>query len=110
MFNLPVSWNISMCLKGIAQLAKLVLLQKTVSGCPERCDCEVAEERRKVSIDDIEEQQLEAGDVGDTEGEEEGFKVNVFCTDLGLTRFPVSLPPDTVYLNLENNKVSFEIL
>ena len=83
-----------------------MVLQKTVSGCPERCDCEVAEERRKVSIDDIEEQQLETRDMGDTEGEEEeGFKVNVFCTDLGLTRFPVSLPPDTVYLNLENNKV-----
>ena len=89
---------------------RVPLSQKTVSGCPERCDCEVAEERRKVSIDDIEEQQLEAGDMGDTEGEEEGFKVNVFCTDLGLTRFPVSLPPDTVYLNLENNKVSFEIV
>ena len=52
----------------------------------------------------------EAG-AGDTEGEEEeGFKVNVFCTDLGLTRFPVSLPPETVYLNLEKNKVSLEIL
>ena len=97
--------------KGFAQLAKLILLQKTVSGCPERCDCEVAEERRKVSIDDIEEQQLETRDMGDIEGEEEeGFKVNVFCTDLGLTRFPVSLPPDTVYLNLENNKVCLEIL
>ena len=37
--------------------------------------------------------------------ETEGFKVNVFCTDLGLTSMPVSLPPDTVYLNLQNNQV-----
>ena len=64
---------------------------------------------RKVSIDDIE--------LEDEEDEEastgfrlhragrDGFKVNVFCTDLGLTRLPLSLPPDTVYLNLENNQV-----
>ena len=87
----------------------MLLLQKTLSGCPDQCDCEVADELRKVSIDDIEledeeEEELSTGFRLHRAGRD-GFKVNVFCTDLGLTRLPLSLPPDTVYLNLENNQV-----
>ena len=48
----------------------------------------------------------DAGDDVPDNMEDEGFKVNVFCTDLGLTSMPVSLPPDTVYLNLQNNQVN----
>ena len=51
----------------------------------------------------------EAGDDVPDNMEEEGFKVNVFCTDLGLTSMPVSLPPDTVYLNLQNNQVNIKV-
>ena len=65
----------------------------------------------QVSIDDI---RLEEDEVTLTTGlqrteERDGFKVNVFCTDLQLTRLPLSLPPDTVYLNLENNQVCFRL-
>ena len=65
---------------------------------------------RKVSIDDIEleeEEDVEEVSTGFRlhRTGRDGFKVNVFCTDLGLTRLPLSLPPDTVYLNLENNQV-----
>ena len=31
----------------------LKFTQKTLSGCPERCDCEVADEQRKVSIGSV---------------------------------------------------------
>ena len=82
-------------------------VQKTLSGCPDQCDCEVADEERVVSIDDIELEEDEEVSTGSRlqRTERDGFKVNVFCTDLGLTRLPLSLPPDTVYLNLENNQV-----
>ena len=65
----------------------------------------------QVSIDDI---RLEEDEVTLTTGlqrteERDGFKVNVFCPDLQLTRLPLSLPPDTVYLNLENNQVCFRL-
>ena len=86
----------------------IVSVQKTLSGCPDQCDCEVADEERVVSIDDIEleEEDEELGPGSRLQRtERDGFKVNVFCTDLGLTRLPLSLPPDTVYLNLENNQV-----
>ena len=68
----------------------------------------MADELRKVSIDDIEleeeEEDVSTGFRLQRSGRD-GFRVNVFCTDLGLTRLPLSLPPDTVYLNLENNQV-----
>ena len=85
----------------------VTMIQKTLSGCPDQCDCEVADELRKVSIDDIEledEEDVSTGFRLHRSGKD-GFRVNVFCTDLGLTRLPLSLPPDTVYLNLENNQV-----
>ena len=69
----------------------------------------MADELRKVSIDDIELEDEEEEDVSTgfrlQRSGRDGFRVNVFCTDLGLTRLPLSLPPDTVYLNLENNQV-----
>lgn len=86
-------------------------VQKTLSGCPDQCDCEVADEERVVSIDDIklEEEDEELGPGSRLQrAERDGFKVNVFCTELGLTRLPLSLPPDTVYLNLENNQVGVD--
>ena len=66
----------------------------------------MADEERRVSMFDITD---EAGDDVPDNMEEEGFKVNVFCTDLGLTSMPVSLPPDTVYLNLQNNQVNIKV-
>ena len=85
----------------------VTMIQKTLSGCPDHCDCEVADELRKVSIDDIELEDEEDVSTGFRlqRSVRDGFRVNVFCTDLGLTRLPLSLPPDTVYLNLENNQV-----
>ena len=35
-----------------------------------------------------------------------GFKVNVVCTNQGLRSLPKSLPPDTIFLYLDNNKVN----
>ena len=61
----------------------------------------MADEQRKVSIDDI----VPTVASSPTKRTREGFKANVFCTDLGLTKLPISLPPDTVYLNLQNNQV-----
>ena len=52
------------------------------------CDCEVADETIKFSLEDM-----------------SGYKVNVVCTDLGLTSLPLHLPPDTIYLNMANNRV-----
>jgi len=67
----------------------LLFTEKTSSTCPELCDCEVADETIKFSLKDM-----------------SGYKVNVVCTDLGLTSLPSHLPPDTIYLNMENNQVS----
>ena len=53
------------------------------------CDCEVADETIKFSLEDM-----------------SGYKVNVVCTDLGLTSLPLHLPPDTIYLNMANNQVA----
>ena len=33
------------------------------------------------------------------------FRVNVVCTDQGLTSLPDNLPPDTIFLNVANNQV-----
>ena len=35
-------------------------------------------------------------------------QVSVLCRDLGLTQLPLTLPPDTIYLDLTNNKVGRE--
>ena len=56
------------------------------------CDCEVADETIKFSMEDMSK-----------------YKVNVVCTDLGLTSLPSCLPPDTIYLNMANNQVAFHI-
>ena len=35
----------------------------------------------------------------------DNYKVNVVCTDLALSSLPLHLPPDTIYLNMADNKV-----
>eukprot|EP00092_Neocalanus_flemingeri_P023132 GFUD01025081.1.p1 GENE.GFUD01025081.1~~GFUD01025081.1.p1 ORF type:complete len:565 (+),score=137.16 GFUD01025081.1:64-1758(+) len=66
----------------------LQFTKKTSSTCPDLCDCEVAEETIKFNLEDM-----------------TGYKVNVVCTDLGLTSLPLRLPPDTIYLDMANNKI-----
>jgi len=72
--------------------------KKTLAGCPKSCTCGVADEQRKVSINDI-------IPTVSTRRTKQEFKVNVFCTDLALTKMPLKLPPNTVFLNLENNQI-----
>lgn len=36
------------------------------------------------------------------------LQVSVTCPDLGLTQLPATLPTDTIYLDLSNNKVNLE--
>ena len=88
---------------SIQYISLINVLQKTLSGCPEKCDCEVADEQIIVSVDDIEAVNIQA------RVKVENFKVSVFCIDQGLTQLPVSLPPDTIYLNLENNQVAHPV-
>ena len=38
--------------------------------------------------------------------EDVGYKVNVICSSGGLLSLPRSLPPDTIFLYLDNNHVS----
>ena len=59
----------------------------------------MADEQIIVSVDDIEAVNIQA------RVKVENFKVSVFCIGQSLTQLPVSLPPDTIYLNLENNQV-----
>ena len=68
-------------------------IQKTSSTCSVLCDCEAADETIKFSMEDM-----------------SNYKVNVVCTDLGLTSLPSCLPPDTIYLNMANNQVDFQII
>ena len=42
----------------------------------------------------------------DFDMENVGYKVNVVCTNQGLRSLPESLPPDTIFLYLDNNKVN----
>ena len=63
-------------------------VQKTSSTCPELCDCEVADETIKFSLEGL-----------------SRYKVSVVCTDLALTSLPQHLPPGTIYLNMANNQV-----
>jgi len=67
----------------------LQFTKKTSSTCPELCDCEVADETIKFSQEHL-----------------SRYKVNVVCTDLGLTSLPQHLPPDTIFLNMANNQVA----
>jgi len=67
----------------------LQFTEKTSSTCPEFCDCEVADETRKYNLEDM-----------------SRFRVNVVCTDQGLTSLPDNLPPDTIFLNVANNQIS----
>jgi len=71
----------------------LLFTRKTSSTCPELCDCEVADETIKFSLEDM-----------------SGYKVNVVCADLGLTSLPSHLPPDTIYLDMKNNQVVDRII
>ena len=73
-----------------------------MSGCPDQCDCDVADEQIIVSVDDIESLNTRP------RIRLQNFKVSVHCNDLGLTQLPVSLPPDTVHLNVENNQVNLQ--
>lgn len=38
--------------------------------------------------------------------EDVGYKVNVICSSAGLESLPRGLPPDTIFLYLDNNHVS----
>ena len=68
-------------------LARCVL-QETLAACPTGCYCEVADQTIKFNVEEMSE-----------------YKVNVVCSDLALSSLPPSLPPHTIYLQLENNKV-----
>merc|ERR1719369_937883 len=71
-------------------LSFLKFTQRTLSECPEQCNCLLAKEEVMYI----------------QKGEERKLKASVVCSSLNLRELPLVLPPNTIYLRVANNQIS----